>query len=148
MEQTGNYQLNQWEKDDRIQMEDFNADNAMLEQVLMELATRTNSLERTCASLGNCAVYTETYAGTGKTGAVSRTFPGKPMMIMVGSTTGYQFTACRGMPTVYPHYISNGLVTISLTWGENSVSWQGSSASDSMNGNTTYYLMALLDMSA
>lgn len=147
MKKTTNYQLNQWDKTDRIQMEDFNADNAMLEQVLMELATRTNSLERTCASLGNCAVYTETYAGTGKTGAVSRTFPGKPMMIMVGSTTGYQFTACRGMETVYPHY-SNGMVTISLTWEDNSVSWIGNSASNSMNGSGTYCITALLDMSA
>lgn len=34
MAETGNYQLNQWEKTDRIQMEDFNADNAKIEAAL------------------------------------------------------------------------------------------------------------------
>lgn len=148
MNQTETHGLSQWEAQDRILREDFNADNAKTEDALAGLATRTANLESTCASLGNCAVYTETYEGTGKTETMTRTFPGKPVAIMVGSSFGYAFVACRGMPTVYPHYISNGLVTISLTWGETSVSWIGSSASDSMNGNTTYYLMALLDMSA
>ena len=34
MKKTGNYQLNLWEKSDRIQMEDFNADNAKLDAAL------------------------------------------------------------------------------------------------------------------
>ena len=34
MNQTSNYQLNQWEKNDRIMMEDFNHDNAQLEAAL------------------------------------------------------------------------------------------------------------------
>lgn len=34
MKKTANYSLNQWEKTDRIQMEDFNADNAKLEAAL------------------------------------------------------------------------------------------------------------------
>ena len=34
MEQTSNYQLNQWDKTDRIQMEDFNADNAKIDAAL------------------------------------------------------------------------------------------------------------------
>ena len=38
MAETGNYQLNQWEKTDRIQMEDFNADNAKIEAALAGLA--------------------------------------------------------------------------------------------------------------
>ena len=39
MAETGNYQLNQWEKTDRIQMEDFNADNAKTDQALAALQT-------------------------------------------------------------------------------------------------------------
>lgn len=34
MNKTENYQLNQWDKTDRIQMEDFNADNAKIEAAL------------------------------------------------------------------------------------------------------------------
>ena len=34
MNKTPNYQLNQWDKSDRIRMEDFNADNAKLEAAL------------------------------------------------------------------------------------------------------------------
>ena len=34
MKQTENYQLNQWEKDDRIQMEDFNSDNAKIDAAI------------------------------------------------------------------------------------------------------------------
>ena len=39
MGETGNYQLKQWEKTDRIQMEDFNADNAKIEAALAALQT-------------------------------------------------------------------------------------------------------------
>jgi len=38
MKQTEKYQLNQWEKTDRIQMEDFNNDNAKIETALTEQA--------------------------------------------------------------------------------------------------------------
>ena len=34
MKKTTNYQLNQWEKSDRIMMEDFNADNAKIDAAL------------------------------------------------------------------------------------------------------------------
>ena len=39
MNQTPNYQLNQWDKSDRIMMEDFNADNAKIEAALSETMT-------------------------------------------------------------------------------------------------------------
>ena len=32
--QTPNYALNQWERDDRVLMEDFNADNAKIDAAL------------------------------------------------------------------------------------------------------------------
>ena len=37
MTKTTNYQLNQWEKEDRIQMEDFNADNEKIDTALTAL---------------------------------------------------------------------------------------------------------------
>ena len=38
MKQTENYQLSQWEKADRIQMEDFNGDNSKVDAALAGLA--------------------------------------------------------------------------------------------------------------
>ena len=38
MKKTANYGLNLWEKTDRIQMEDFNADNAKIEAALAQEA--------------------------------------------------------------------------------------------------------------
>ena len=37
MQKTTNYQLNQWVKSDRIQMEDFNRDNAKIDAALKAL---------------------------------------------------------------------------------------------------------------
>ena len=45
--QTPNYALNQWERDDRILMEDFNADNAKIDRynaILKELAAEKGVL--------------------------------------------------------------------------------------------------------
>ena len=39
MQKTVNYQLNQWVKSDRIQMEDFNSDNAKIDAALKALET-------------------------------------------------------------------------------------------------------------
>ena len=39
MQKTGNFNLNQWDKSDRIMMEDFNADNAALEAALNTIWT-------------------------------------------------------------------------------------------------------------
>ena len=42
MEQTGNYSLNQWEGQDRILREDFNADNAKIEAALDAVQALSN----------------------------------------------------------------------------------------------------------
>ena len=44
MKQTSNYQLNQWEKTDRILMEDFNGDNAKVDAALKAQASDMASL--------------------------------------------------------------------------------------------------------
>lgn len=41
MNYTSNYQLSQWDKSDRILMEDFNADNAKVDTALAELSGRS-----------------------------------------------------------------------------------------------------------
>lgn len=147
MEQTTNYGLSQWAQTDRIQMEDFNSDNAKIDAALKASADAVASHTAAIAKLGNCAVYYETYKGNGEL-SMTRTFPGKPMLIAIGSSGGYQITACRGMNAATPHH-SNGMVSATLTWGNNSITWSADSVSTAMNsGTSTYGLVALLDMSA
>ncbi len=57
MNKTPNYNLNQWSRDDRVLMDDFNADNARLDTALAGLA-------RSKADLSALAVKTEIAAGT------------------------------------------------------------------------------------
>ena len=45
MQHTQNYQLSRWEKDDRIMMEDFNADNAKLDAALKANADAVSALQ-------------------------------------------------------------------------------------------------------
>ena len=43
MKKTSNYQLNQWDKEDRILMEDFNGDNAKIDAAIKKVDTRLTS---------------------------------------------------------------------------------------------------------
>ena len=67
MTHTTNFNLSQWSKSDRIQMADFNADNAKLDAALAALTRR---------------VYTATYTGDGAT-TLTLTFPAKPAFVIV-----------------------------------------------------------------
>lgn len=70
MEHTEYYQLSQWEADDRIQMEDFNADNAKIDAAL-------------AASL---KIATGSYTGTGTYGINNKTslhFDFAPKLLLV-----------------------------------------------------------------
>ena len=65
--QTPNYKLNQWAKSDRIQMEDFNADNAKLDSALKAEAdarrTADSAINTQLAKKGNCWLWTYFYTG-------------------------------------------------------------------------------------
>ena len=45
MQHTQNYQLSRWEKDDRIMMEDFNADNEKIDAALKANADAVSALQ-------------------------------------------------------------------------------------------------------
>ena len=45
MQHTQNYQLSRWEKDDRIMMEDFNADNARIDAALAAKAASSQTVK-------------------------------------------------------------------------------------------------------
>ena len=120
MNKTPNYQLNQWDKSDRIQMEDFNADNAKIEAAL------TNA--------GNCKIAVGSYVGTGTYGEsnpTTLTFDFEPKIIFLDVTT--RSTATGMNASKIPTYsilfrgaaeassASGSLLT--LIWDGKQVSW-------------------------
>lgn len=71
MQQTEQYQLNQWELADRVRMEDFNADNAKLETALAGLQTGLSGLGTRLNSLSG-SVTELSGALAGKCGRLQR----------------------------------------------------------------------------
>lgn len=93
MNQTPNFQLNQWEKSDRIMMEDFNADNAKIEAALAQeavaRAAADTNLQNTLAALNMQHVITGSYTGVGKLGRIiSLPFTPK-FVILLGKINNY-----------------------------------------------------------
>ena len=84
---TPNYQLSQWERTDRVLMEDFNADNAKIDAALgahgLELA-KLSPLLALAAKHGNCQIETSTYIGGGlETEGKTITFKKKPQFFII-----------------------------------------------------------------
>lgn len=81
MNKTANFQLTQWEKTDRIMMEDFNRDNAAIDTALKSSADGVAALQTALAGAGNCEIGLISYTGTGKSGdsaPTTVTFPKMP----------------------------------------------------------------------
>ena len=150
MAETGNYQLKQWEKTDRIQMEDFNADNAKTDQALAELAAQAAQI----AKCGNCKIVYGSYTGTGTYGSSSPNtlnFNGKPLLVAIlpnnngGSMYGWGFLAAKDAPFLYTMmHSSKSYCTTS--WTGNTLSWYNSSEVGYQFNTSgyTYYYVALL----
>ena len=79
MNQTPNYQLNQWDKSDRIMMEDFNADNAKIEAALSETMALAQKAPFAVGKL-------ESYDG-GK--AITVDLGRQPQMVIIGNKNGF-----------------------------------------------------------
>ena len=97
--QTPNYALNQWERDDRVLMEDFNADNAKIDGALGALAEVTTAHGAQLSRLGNCRIETQTYTGTGECGSNHPTrinFSARPdfFVIFGGRSIASFFSRC------------------------------------------------------
>ena len=86
MTKTQHYQLNQWDAGDRVLREDFNADNAKIDEALKQASTHEISIG--------------TYTGTNKVGAPTTVNVGfHPAMVLIvpngrsiGSSTSLLFT--------------------------------------------------------
>ena len=133
MQHTQNYQLSRWEKDDRIMMEDFNADNEKIDAALAAKADAEDVTalgESVNAALGsgghNCRIICGSYTGTGTYGAASPTSLTTgfaPVLVIVQDTehVGYDpAILIRGM-TVGRN--NSGKSTLAVSWRDDGVSW-------------------------
>ena len=152
--QTPNYQLSQWSGDDRILMEDFNADNAKIDAALKAnadaLAAADAVLTAALQKKGNCQIVYTTYVGTGEYGPDhpnTLTFDAPPMLIFVGGGSynmGFLFRNCGlTMPT------NTEAGGFHPTWRENSVSWHNPYGANYQYNNKggTYHVIAFLKVS-
>ena len=141
MEQTANYGLNQWAAGDRIMREDFNADNAKVDQALGALAA-------TVAGCGNCKVWTTSYIGTGtsdEAGASTLTFPQQPMVFFIAGSGGVGYNV-RGNPTLFVRP-GNSAYSCTGSWSGDgrTYTWYNSSVRYQLNvSGTVYTVVAFL----
>ena len=165
MEQTANCHLSQWKGEDRILVEDFNADNAKVDAALKaeaevrrtadeaETRARTAAVSSLSAALGkrgNCQLYITSYVGDGKYGASfpprSITFPSQPQVVFISEMEGLPYAILiRGMKASRPNgYAQSTLVN--AVWEGNTFSWYSyHDVQSAMNQEgKTYYLAALL----
>ena len=119
MKKTAQFGLNQWEMSDRIQMQDFNRDNAAIEAALAKR---------------NCRFYTASYTGDGEA-TKTWTFPAKPIMVLIIGKSISAFI--QDFPIGITQF-GSGSTKITATWHENSVTW-------SANSHDSYGLFAILE---
>ena len=164
---TKNYSLSQWERSDKVLMDDFNADNAKIDAALGTLATRVsqkaeqsalqaevNARAAAITSLSqsrNCRAYHYSYTGTGQSGREhpsTHTFPGKPLFVYIAGTTGYNILAIQGQA-----FTPNSNRTVIFTWSGNSLTWYEAHSTAGMSpeyqcnsSGKTYQMFAILEV--
>ena len=156
MNKTANFQLTQWEKTDRILMEEFNSDNEKIDTALKSSADGVAALQTALASCGNCKIVYGTYTGNGKYGSANPnklTFDGKPVLVIVqaqSNTTDFDFhlRMIRGCDWAVGDR-NNYSYTNSVAWGENYVSWYNNKAETQFNlQGSVYSYIALIPTGA
>ena len=149
MNYTANYQLPQWVETDRILMEDFNDMASTLDAALGGLREDVDTHAETLAGCGNCQLYSGSYVGTGSVQPVTHTFPGKPLVVMVGDGNyGSAIIAWRGMSYAHPSDYDNA--QLEITWSESQVSWfyDGNTERALNQKGRTYRVAALIEQDA
>ena len=140
--QTPNYQLSQWERSDKIQMEDFNADNAKIDAALSGKAeaSAVDGLSQTVAALsqtvsghtsalsgkGNCRLYVTSYTGTGGYGSSrpnTLSFPQRPEIVFVAGPHGNQAMFTRNMSYGYSTSYMGEHWSLTVSWSGNTLQW-------------------------
>ena len=136
MKQTQNYQLSQWEKTDRIEMEDFNADNSKVDAAL---AAQAAALTAGLATKGNCRIERYTYVGTGtygKSAPNSMTFVERPLLMVLLSTTEHMIFHKDSADIM-----RNQGYNFYVNWSDNTFSWYSESDARQFNISGRTYIM-------
>ena len=142
--QTPNYQLSQWERSDKVQMEDFNADNAKIDAVLGTLAAQVSTKAE------QSALQAEVNARAAAITSLSQshTFPGKPLFVYIAGTTSHNIMAVQGQAST-----PNSNRTVWFTWSGNSLTWYEAFSTAGMSPEyqcnakgTTYRMFAILEV--
>ena len=152
--QTPNYQLNQWSRDDRILMEDFNADNAKIDAAIAGHEGRVAALEQRAPHWGNCQIYTTTYKGTGdytsnfgEGSPNSLTFPKKPVWAIIFRPDGRQELNLFPEDIDYTTSTPSTDFKVHIEWKGNTVFWYASDIFLQMNWfGYTYRVIAFWPM--
>ena len=155
MNKTANFQLTQWEKTDRIMMEDFNRDNAAIDAALKGNADGVAALQTALASCGNCKIVYGTYTGSGKSGSANPnklTFSGKPVLVIVQEekqTADMDINLRMLRPCTWAQgAATNDNWGNAVTWGAAQVQWYSRNDYAPTQFNETgkkYYYLALID---
>lgn len=148
---TPNYQLHQWEPEDKFLRTDFNQDLSKIDTALDGLADKSAALEAAVALCGNCELWTGSYMGNGTYGENSPnrlTLPAVPVLLfLVGPSTMQMMTpsngGCAGIDS------SNCGACIS-SWAGSTVTWysNGGPSWQMNNKKTTYLAIAFYEITA
>ena len=136
MRETSNYKLSQWDKTDRIQMEDFNADNSKVDAAL---AAQAAALTAGLATKGNCRIERYTYVGTGtygKDAPNSMTFAERPLLMVLLSTTEHMIFHKDSADIM-----RNQGYNFYVNWSDNTFSWYSESDVRQFNISGRTYIM-------
>lgn len=150
---TKNYGLSQWEKSDRVLMEDFNADNAKIDAALKAEADARTAAdaahELVLSKLRNCQIYISSYVGDGSFGPDNPkelTLPGVPALLLIfGNNAFFHY-----IPLKDEHACvlwDNARWFLTVTWDGSTAIWYGrNNDNESMNQEgATYRVLAFYE---
>lgn len=146
---TEHYGLCQWEATDQVRREEFNEDNAKIDETLKTLADKDIALESAVAAVaaaaGNCEVYLTSYVGTDAYGADhpnTLNFSAKPLLVIIAGNDMLGFASRKS--TQMTCIRSGSSTSCSVTWSDDdkTISWYSSSGIENQlnSSRKTYHV--------
>lgn len=151
---TPNYQLHQWEPEDKFLRTDFNQDLSRIDTALDGLADKSAALEAAAALCGNCQIVSGSYMGSGQQGQANPnilTFNRIPRLVAIlpentsdSSVKSMLMIFGSKIAYTYAEYYNS---CCAVSWTDTSVSWSNNASADYQfnSYNIRYHYVALLD---
>lgn len=146
MNQTTNYQLSQWDGEDRILRENFNADNVKIDAALAALVageTAETQARTTAVSRLNGRFYTSSFKGDGSSsGNRSIFFPRKPLFVVFAGEGEHLLSLPTNTYGLYVGHNSSSVSVAICSLSGSTFSWR----KDYCNrAGITYQVFAILE---